>query len=194
MLHQSLLDRHDTDMAPALRSLSIEVSVFNDLLIDARAALAHDTRTVRRCLDKMAALLDQPAPIDDERILPTIALTDIDRSPIKGGLAPWQLRRVLAYIHEHLAGPIFVEALATLARLSGGHFCRAFKASVGETPHNFLVRERIRRAQSLMLTTNDTLSEIACACGLTDQAHLTRLFRKFVGDTPLTWRRMWQNA
>lgn len=180
MLHQSLLDRRDAD-------------VFNELLIDARAALTHDTVTVRRCLDRMAALLDQPAP-RDERILPSTTLADIDNAPVKGGLAPWQLRRVMTYIQEHLSGPIFVEALAGLTRLSGGHFCRAFKASVGETPHNFLVRQRIRHAQTLMLNTHDTLSDIACACGLTDQAHLTRLFRKFVGETPLAWRRAWQGA
>jgi AraC-like DNA-binding protein len=121
-------------------------------------------------------------------------MADIEGAPVKGGLAPWQLRRVMAYIQDHLSGPIFVEALAGLTRLSGGHFCRAFKASVGETPHNFLVRQRIRHAQALMLGTHDTLSDIACACGLTDQAHLTRLFRKFVGETPLAWRRAWQGA
>lgn len=193
MLHHTLLDRRDAD------ATRFDISIFSELLIDARAALAHDTGTidtgtVRRCLDRMAALLDQPAAPRDTRILPSVTMADIDGAPVKGGLAPWQLRRVMTYIHEHLSGPIFVEALARLTRLSGGHFCRAFKASVGETPHNFLVRQRIRHAQTLMLGTHDTLSDIACACGLTDQAHLTRLFRKFVGETPLAWRRAWQGA
>ncbi|WP_457354340.1 helix-turn-helix domain-containing protein [Sphingomonas sp. UYP23] len=49
----------------------------------------------------------------------------------------------------------------------------------------------MRHAQMLMLHTDDTLSHIACACGLTDQAHLTRLFRRMVGETPLVWRRAW---
>jgi len=38
------------------------------------------------------------------------------------------------------------------------------------------------------------LSQIACACGLTDQAHLTRLFRRILNETPLAWRRNWRTA
>ncbi|PMX44440.1 helix-turn-helix transcriptional regulator, partial [Pseudomonas sp. MPR-R2A6] len=86
-----------------------------------------------------------------------------------------------------------LDGLAGVVRLSTGHFCRAFKVTVGETPHAFLIRRRIRRAQTLMLTTKDSLSHIACTCGLTDQAHLTRLFRRMVGDTPLSWRRTWSH-
>lgn len=112
----------------------------------------------------------------------------------KGGLAGWQLRRVTAYVDAHLQGPIFTSTLAEVVHLSTGHFCRAFKASTGETPHGYVVRQRIRRAQLLMRDTQDTLSEIACACGLSDQAHLTRLFRRLVGMTPLAWRRAWRQA
>jgi AraC-like DNA-binding protein len=55
---------------------------------------------------------------------------------------------------------------------------------MGETPHGYIMRQRIRRAQILMLESRDLLSQIACACGLTDQAHLTRLFRRALGTTP----------
>ncbi|WP_237709238.1 helix-turn-helix domain-containing protein [Sphingomonas elodea] len=112
----------------------------------------------------------------------------------KGGLAGWQLRRVRAHVEAHLQGPIFTSTLAEVAQLSTGHFCRAFKASTGETPHGYVMRQRIRRAQQLMRDTTDTLSQIACACGMSDQAHLTRLFRRLVGTTPLAWRRAWQQA
>ncbi|MGW8280247.1 helix-turn-helix domain-containing protein [Sphingomonas aurantiaca] len=112
--------------------------------------------------------------------------------PVKGGLAAWQVRNVVQYIDTYLGATIGVDALAEVARLSTGHFCRAFKVTTGETPHAFLIRQRVRRAQTLMLQTDDTLSHIAYACGLTDQAHLTRLFRRVVGATPLIWRRTWQ--
>jgi AraC-like DNA-binding protein len=92
-------------------------------------------------------------------------------------------------VEGFLANSILLDTLAQVVRLSTGHFCRAFKISVGETPHAFVIRRRVRRAQSLMLSTNDPLSQIAVACGLTDQAHLTRLFRRMVGETPLAWRR-----
>jgi len=59
-------------------------------------------------------------------------------------------------------------------------------------PHAYVIRQRIRRAQRLMLQTDDALSQIACLCGLTDQAHLTRLFRRMVGTTPKVWRNRWK--
>jgi transcriptional regulator GlxA family with amidase domain len=114
--------------------------------------------------------------------------TDRAEHQIRGGLADWQLRKVIRHVDEHLGTSLACEDLAALVRLSTGHFCRAFKSSVGEPPHTYLIRQRIQRAQRLMVETRDSLSQIACACGLTDQAHLTRLFRKSVGTTPRAWR------
>jgi len=49
-------------------------------------------------------------------------------------------------------------------------------------------------AQGLMLRTNAPLSEIALRCGMSDQAHFTRTFRRVVGETPCLWRRTRRNA
>jgi AraC-like DNA-binding protein len=73
--------------------------------------------------------------------------------------------------------------------LSGFHFNVAFRKSVGDSPHQYIIRRRIERAQGLMLSTDLSLSEIAAQCGLADQAHLTRLFRKVAGESPAAWRR-----
>jgi transcriptional regulator GlxA family with amidase domain len=124
-----------------------------------------------------------------ESFRPITALPD---GMAKGGLAGWQLRKVVQHIEDNLAGPLSCHDLAAAARLSTGHFCRAFKTSMGEPPHAYVIRQRIRRAQRLMLQTDDALSEIACICGLTDQAHLTRLFRRMVGTTPKVWRNRWK--
>ena len=105
-----------------------------------------------------------------------------------------KVRRIERHVDANLERTISVDELATIARLSSGHFSRVFKASVGDTPHTFITRRRVERAQFLMLTTAETLGQIAAACGLTDQAHLTRLFRRFVGETPMAWRRTWQQA
>ncbi|MFN7127680.1 MAG: helix-turn-helix domain-containing protein [Brevundimonas sp.] len=106
-----------------------------------------------------------------------------------GGLAPWQLRRVDAMINERMEGPLYVESLAAQVRLSQSHFCRAFKISTGETPHAYIMGKRLDRARSLMLESDESLSQIAGACGLADQAHLSRLFRRRFGVTPWKWRR-----
>lgn len=108
---------------------------------------------------------------------------------VRGGLAPWQVRRVLAHIEANLGTPIRNKDLATVARLSEYHFNVAFRSSVGEAPHGFIIRRRMERAQGLMLSTEKCLSEIALECGMADQAHFTRLFRKIVGESPAAWRR-----
>jgi AraC family transcriptional regulator len=107
----------------------------------------------------------------------------------RGGLTPWQKRRLHAYIINHLDEPLYVEDLAVEASLSVSHFCRVFKDAFGNTPHAYIICCRIDLAKQLMLTTTERLSHIAILCGLADQAHLTRLFRREVGASPGHWRR-----
>jgi AraC family transcriptional regulator len=112
-----------------------------------------------------------------------------EKEQARGGLAPWQVSRVASYVDAHLDSTIRNEDLATIARLNPSHFGRSFRNSFGEPPHEYVIRRRIERAQGLMLSTNAPLSAIALDCGLADQAHLSRLFRRIVGDTPRAWRR-----
>ena len=156
-------------------------TVAASLVANAVSTLDHNPQVARHYLERLAAMF-----ADDGASGPPKA------KPVKGGLAAWQVRNVVQHIDTYLGSTIVVDALAEVARLSTGHFCRAFKVTTGETPHAFLIRQRVGRAQTLMLQTDDTLSHIAYACGLTDQAHLTRLFRRVVGATPLIWRRTWQ--
>jgi transcriptional regulator GlxA family with amidase domain len=108
---------------------------------------------------------------------------------VRGGLAPWQIRKVTSHIEAHLDRPIRNEDLAALVRLNPSHFGRAFRNSFGAPPHEYVIRRRVERAQGLMLSTDASLSEIALDCGLADQSHLTRLFRRIAGESPRAWRR-----
>jgi len=174
---------------PAPTGLSPQIIA---LVADARSALSQDIGRTRDCLDRLSALLAEEQADDPiEALLIPKALSG-HAPTLRGGLAGWQKRRVLEHVDRYLESSLLADDLAAIVRLSTGHFSRAFKISMGETPHSYIIRCRIRRAQSLMLETNDTLSQIACACGLTDQAHLTRLFRRIVGTTPMLWRRSWQ--
>ena len=107
----------------------------------------------------------------------------------RGGLAPWQMRKVDRYVRATTDRSMRVEDLARQVSLSASQFGRAFKASFGTTPHRYIIRLRLELAQTLMLTTQDPLSQIALLCGLADQAHLSKLFRLEVGETPGAWRR-----
>jgi AraC family transcriptional regulator len=108
---------------------------------------------------------------------------------VRRGLAPWQVRKVLAHIEANLGAQMRNKDLAAVARLSEYHFNVAFRNSIGESPHGYIIRRRVERAQGLMLSTEKPLSEIALECGLADQAHFTRLFRSIVGESPAAWRR-----
>ena len=106
----------------------------------------------------------------------------------RGGLPPRALRRVREYIAAHLEEHISVQGLARIVGLSMYHFARAFKQSEGVTPHHFLLRCRVKRAQELLADTELPLSEVALAVGFSDQSHCARRFREFVGVTPSRYR------
>ena len=109
---------------------------------------------------------------------------------VRGGLAPWQMRRLSAYIDANLHAHLPCETLARLARLSASHFARTFKLTFGHAPHGYLMRRRMERAKGLMLKSNAPLAQIASDCGFADQAHFSRSFLQFTGESPGSWRRL----
>jgi AraC family transcriptional regulator len=148
------------------------------LLNDAKAALLFDRAFARACVARALDLLhDDIAPVSSPSVCP------------QGGLAGWQIRRAVAYIEANLESTIRVKDLATLTRLSASHFSRAFARSFGQAPMTYVTRQRVELAQRLLLTTEDSMCQIALACGMCDQSHLTRVFRRVVGDSPMAWRR-----
>lgn len=106
-----------------------------------------------------------------------------------GGLAPWQINRVKNYIEERISNPIALDELAQVAKLSTSYFSAAFKVTFGISPHNYVVERRVEFAKYRMLNSDAPLCEIALDCGLADQAHLSRIFRRVTGTTPSAWRR-----
>jgi AraC family transcriptional regulator len=108
---------------------------------------------------------------------------------MQGGLPAWKKRRLTTYIDAHLTERIRVADLAMLLDLSESHFCRQFRRTFGTSAHEYLTRRRIEVAQSLMIGSHDSLCAIALHCGLADQSHFTRVFRRIVGETPDMWRR-----
>ena len=106
-----------------------------------------------------------------------------------GALAGWQVARVRAFIEENLHSNIDAKMLSAVAKRSPAHFSRSFKRAFGEPPHAYVVKRRLERACHLMITTSESLSQIAQSAGFSDQSHLCRLFRKAFGQSPSTWRR-----
>ncbi|WP_419178011.1 helix-turn-helix domain-containing protein [Caballeronia sordidicola] len=60
---------------------------------------------------------------------------------------------------------------------------------VGQTPHQYILAQRIQRAQRMLREDHETFAEIAIACGLSSQAHMTASFHRVLGTTPGRYRR-----
>lgn len=180
-------------------TLSIALTGVVPAVCDSEAGAGHwkiRTAMAELCSAIRSALDDERSTAEDSlrriaEILQELGETQATtaREEVRGGLSPWQARKVTSHVEAHLDEPIRNEELAALVRLNPSHFGRAFRNSFGESPHEYVIRRRVERAQALMLSTAAPLSEIALDCGLADQAHLSRLFRRIVGETPRAWRR-----
>lgn len=105
------------------------------------------------------------------------------------GLARWQVKRVTAYMRDHLDQEVGLDELAKLVRLSRFHFCTAFRLATGRTPHEWLVAQRIERARDLLAQTVLPVSEVGLAVGYVTPSSFAASFRKLVGATPTEFRR-----
>ncbi len=109
-------------------------------------------------------------------------------APVRGGLAPHNLRAVMDYIDQSLAEPVRLSDLGEITGLSPKHFARAFAQSTGHPPHRWLIDRRIAAARELLKESDQPLSQVAIDCGFADQSHFTSCFRKIVGVSPGRYR------
>jgi len=107
----------------------------------------------------------------------------------RGGLAPWQLRRATEYMAEHLTGAVPLKEIAEQTGLSPSQFGRAFKLSMGISPHKWQMKLRIVEAQELLREGKLPLADIALATGFAEQSHFSRVFKDVVGVPPGVWQR-----
>jgi AraC family transcriptional regulator len=108
---------------------------------------------------------------------------------VRGGLAPWQVRRAKEILCANLDGRVPLQEVARECRLSVSHFSRAFRRSMGVAPHNWLLTRRVEAAKEKLRDHRLTLSDVALDCGFADQSHLTRVFTRIIGISPGAWRR-----
>lgn len=106
-----------------------------------------------------------------------------------GQLAARRLRHAIDFIEDNCLRSIKLQELADLVGLSQSYFSAAFKASTGIAPHQWQMQARIERVKALLLKPGTSLIQIAHATGFADQAHMTRVFKQFVGVTPAAWLR-----
>lgn len=103
------------------------------------------------------------------------------------------LAALFPWVMERLDQPLTVEDLARQARMSSRSLGRHFRAATGTTPLQWLLTQRIRRAQELLETTDDGVDAIATATGMGTSTTLRRHFNRTVGVPPDTYRRTFRS-
>ena len=104
------------------------------------------------------------------------------------GLSPSSLRRVVAYIHEHLADDLSLTEVASVVPLSAHYFATLFKQSTGETLLQYVTRCRIERAKELLAKRTLVIADICQQVGFRDQSYFTKVFRRHSNMTPKVYR------
>jgi AraC family transcriptional regulator len=99
-----------------------------------------------------------------------------------------QMRRVRDFVQDHLSQDLSLEALAEQTGFSAYHFARLFRQTTGESPHQFVLHQRIERAQRLLKEKDLPLVHVALESGFASQSHLTQVFKRYLGLTPRAYR------
>lgn len=99
-----------------------------------------------------------------------------------------RIAAVLEYVQQHLNQAINVEQLADLACMTKSHLIRTFRQSIGITPLQYVIRKKIQFAQTLLLSTEMSINEIAQSVGIDDTSYFIRFFKKNIGFTPQEYR------
>jgi AraC family transcriptional regulator len=105
------------------------------------------------------------------------------------GLGQIQAKRVLEYVDANILTDLRLDELADVTGLSASQFGRAFKASMGMSPHRWVVERRVQLAQRFMRDQGKPISIAANLAGFANQGHFTKAFRTVIGTTPGSWLR-----
>lgn len=125
----------------------------------------------------VAGLLDIPANREDRA---------------DGRLTQAQMNRLVSHVDALGDYRMSVADMAAVVGLSESWFANVFKQTTGTTPWQWQLSKRIELSKQLLGESDLPVASIAAQLGFSDQAHLTKVFRQIVGETPAAWRRMQQ--
>jgi AraC family transcriptional regulator len=107
----------------------------------------------------------------------------------RGGLTPSRLRNVVEFVRSQVEEDLSLKKMAEVSGLSVTHFSYMFRESIGESPHRFVLRQRVERAKELLRLRESRMLDVAVACGFKTQQHFARVFRTMQGVSPTEYRR-----
>jgi AraC family transcriptional regulator len=106
----------------------------------------------------------------------------------RGGLGSARLRRIRELVHAKMEDDLSLDEMAESVGLSTAHFARMFRKSTGETPHQFVLRQRLERAKAMLRAPDARVLDVAVACGFKTQQHFAQVFRDICGVSPTEFR------
>ena len=187
--------RHDAERGIIISSRGVGASVAANRVPGVRAALCNDAYSahVGAKTEGMNVLVLALHALRDDLAQEIVeAYLGATLAPIEvvGGLPPRRLQRVFSHIRENISRDLSVADLAQTVGMSQYYFSKLFKMSTGTTPHQYVMRQRVERAQEYLRETRSALAEIATLVGFETQSHFTSVFRRMVGTTPKQYREM----
>ena len=105
-----------------------------------------------------------------------------------GGLGSTRLRRIKELVDAKLEDDLSLDEMAQSVGLSTPHFARMFRQSTGETPHQFVLRQKIERAKAMLRNRATRVLDVAMASGFKTQQHFAQVFRDICGISPTAYR------
>jgi AraC family transcriptional regulator len=106
----------------------------------------------------------------------------------RGGLGPARLRKIRELVHAKVEDELSLDEMAQSVGLSTAHFARMFRKSTGETPHQFVLRQRLERAKAMLRAPDARILDVAVASGFKTQQHFAQVFRDVCGVSPTRYR------
>ena len=176
------LEKYSSENLPTLASLAGRpISDPFIALLAARMWLASSDNSLLG-----GALSDRAAQL----LLPSLFKRESpEQTPSSGTRLPsWRANRAKEVMLKSLGEKLSVEEVAAEVGLSPSHFLRAFKATTGQSPHQWLGARRIEQAKQLLRETDNSLTDIAASLGYASASHFSAAFRAATGSSPRDWR------
>ena len=99
------------------------------------------------------------------------------------------MRQLIEFIEANLDQPLTLDAMAAQVGISPLYLARAFKAAIGQSPHQYVLARRIERAKELLRNTEMPVIDVALSVGFSSQSHLSHWMIRHTGVPPGVYRR-----
>ena len=187
--------RHEAERGVVITSRAVGASVAANRVPGIRAALCGDPHSAYMgARDEGMNVLILTVPLLKEEQIHEVVKAYLGATlaavEVTGGLPPRRLQRVFSHIRENIATELGVAELAQVAGMSQYYFSKLFKMSTGTTPHQYVMRQRVEKAQEHLRESKLPLAEVAEKVGFETQSHFTSVFRRVAGITPKHYREM----